>query len=96
MNIKQKHEESHGLFYVEEADKPRAQINYIKPGTKSIVITNTDIDKAWQGQHVGQQLVEAAVDYARQNQLTLRSFCPYAEYLLEHEQQYQDVFRKAA
>jgi hypothetical protein len=42
-------------------------------------------------QHVGQALVKAAVDYAREKRMKIRSRCRYAHNVLEETPEYNDV-----
>lgn len=47
-----------------------------------------------QGQGVGKQLVKAAVEYARENDLKILATCPFAKGVLEKTTEYHDVYQK--
>ncbi len=44
------------------------------------------------GQGLGKQLVEAVVNYARENNLKIIASCPFAKDVLEKNDDYQDVY----
>jgi uncharacterized protein len=41
---------------------------------------------------VGEKLVDAAVEFARENELKITATCPYARKKLENTAEYSDVF----
>jgi uncharacterized protein len=85
-------EEHHhaGAFYIEDNGKRVAEMSYYVRGTV-MTIYHTEVDKRWQGLHLGEQLVEAGANYARQNQLKVRPTCIFARAVFERTKEYQDL-----
>lgn len=67
------------MFYAGPADAPLAKLAYKKPAPGSMVIEHTEVNNELQGEGVGLQLVAAAVDFARANQLKIVPVCSFAK-----------------
>ena len=84
MEIQRDEHGQHGAFYIEEDGEWIAELSYIKsPDGKTITIDHTQVDEKLAGQGIGEQLVQAAVQYARENGLKIKPLCPYARKVLE-------------
>ncbi len=80
------------MFYLGDSpDKPDAMMTYVPNGDDKIVIDHTEVNEALRGQGIGQQLVAAAVEYARDTHKKIVPVCPYAKKILEENKEYQDV-----
>lgn len=80
------------MFYLGDSqDKPDAMMTYVPNGDDKIVIDHTEVNEALRGQGVGQQLVAAAVEYARETHKKIVPVCSYAKKILEENKDYQDV-----
>lgn len=55
------------------------------------VFTHTEVPEALEGQGVGSQLVQAALDDARQQGLQVVPECPFVADYIEKHQEYQDL-----
>ena len=64
---------------------------YIKSGDGQITIDHTEVDEKLRGQGVGEDLVKAAVDFARESGLKIKLICPYARKVFEKNPDYGDV-----
>lgn len=91
MDIQHKDNGEKGMFYVIVDSKPEAEMTYVWSGDQRIIIDHTGVSKALQGQHVGKQLVDAAVVWARKNQLKILPLCPFARAVFDKTPEYQDV-----
>lgn len=91
MEIKQKENGSKGSFYIEENGKVLAEMTYVKTGTDRIIIDHTEVSDALKGKSAGKQLLEKAVQFARDNQLKILPLCPFAASVFEKTPAYADV-----
>ncbi|GGB06932.1 N-acetyltransferase [Macrococcus hajekii] len=80
------------MFYLGDSEsKPDAMMTYVSNGDDKIVIDHTEVSEELQGQGKGKELVEAAVQYARDNNKKIVPVCTYAKKVLEENKDYQDV-----
>ncbi|WP_138430925.1 GNAT family N-acetyltransferase [Fodinibius saliphilus] len=91
MDIQHKEGQSKGSFYIEDDGKVVAEITYSKAGDTKIIIDHTEVSKKLRGEDIGQTLVEHAVGYARENDLTVIPLCPFAKSVIERNESLQDV-----
>ena len=94
--MKIQHEEhgKKGAFYIERDDEWVAEMAYTREGTRKIVIEHTEVDESLRGEGVGEQLVEEAVKYARENNLLIKPTCPFVKSVLEKDEEYEDVLTR--
>ena len=78
MEIKHSDNGTKGAFYVEIEGVRKAEMTFSHAGTKKIIIDHTEVDASLKGQGVGYKLVEAAVEYFRENNLKVIPLCPFA------------------
>ena len=79
-----------GAFYIEENGEWIAELTYIKDNGK-MTIDHTEVDDKLRGEGIGQDMVRAAVQYARENGLKINAVCPYARKIIESTPEFQDV-----
>lgn len=91
MEIKQRENEKRGRFFVEIEGKKLALMTYSKAGPGKIIIDHTEVDESLKGQGVGYELVEAAVEYARENNIKIMPLCPFAAAVFKKREAYKDV-----
>ncbi len=91
MEIKHREIGSKGLFYIEIDKEKLAEMTYSKAGDKLIIIDHTDVSEELKGKGAGKQLVQAAVDYARQHQIKILPLCPFAKSVFDKTPEYKDV-----
>jgi predicted GNAT family acetyltransferase len=59
-----------------------------------LYLTHTEVPSAFRGEGLGVKLVRAAMDYARDEKLTVVPFCPFARaYLERHRTDYEGLVR---
>ncbi|WP_441001478.1 GNAT family N-acetyltransferase [Fodinibius sp. SL11] len=91
MDIQHKDEDSKGSFFVEKNGEMEAEITYSKAGNSKIIIDHTEVSDSLRGEGVGKALVEHAVNYARDHELTVIPLCPFAKSVIERDESLQDV-----
>ncbi len=91
MDIQHEQSTSKGAFYIEENGARLAEMTYSKAGDALIIIDHTEVSDALRGKGAGKQLVSAAVDHARKNNLKILPLCPFAKSMFEKVKDFQDV-----
>ncbi|GGD41023.1 GNAT family N-acetyltransferase [Aureimonas glaciei] len=76
MQIRHEATETGGRFVA--ADVPGAELIYLHPRARTIVIDHTFVPESRRGEGMGETLVTAAVDYARRMGLQVDPRCPFA------------------
>jgi len=90
MKIEREEKNNRGAFYVEQGGKWVAEMAYGITG-KQMIIYHTEVNDVLKGQHVGQQLVSAGVDYARENHFKIVPLCVFAKAVIDKTEAFQDV-----
>jgi predicted GNAT family acetyltransferase len=80
-----------GAFYIDEDGEWIAELTYLKSGDGLITIDHTEVHEKLRGEGIGEDLVKAAADYARENNLKIKLICPYARKVFEKHPEYGDV-----
>ena len=94
MQIQQKQDGSKGAFYVEEGGNTLAEMTYSMTGTELMIIDHTEVSDELKGKNVGYQMVNAAVEYARANQVKILPLCPFAKSVFDKKgAEFADVLR---
>jgi len=91
MEIKHEENDRKGAFYIEQDGRRLGEMTYSKAGEKRIIIDHTEVGDELRGTGAGRKLVEAGVNYARENDLTLLPLCPFAKAVIDKTPEYQDV-----
>lgn len=90
MNIENKEDKNEGTFYVEQNGEQVAELVYTKEKGR-MVINHTEVDESLRGKNVGFELVEKAVEYARQEHLKVIPLCEFADKVIQEHPEFQDV-----
>jgi len=93
MEIKHIEFSGKGAFIVKGEHKRLAEMTYVSAGENAFIIDHTEVDESLRGQKVGNKLVNAAVEYARENGLKIYATCPFALKVLTNTPEYHDVFQ---
>ncbi len=95
MTIHHHTEATKGSWYIEEQGERLAELGYrvLENGVYSL--DSTRVDDRLRGKSAGKQLVEAAVAFARANNLKLRAVCPFVVALFEKMPVWDDVKMQA-
>jgi hypothetical protein len=77
------HDTPHHRFVI-ELEGADAELVYERRGRR-LILVHTEVPESLQGHGVGGELVMAALDWARNEDLTVAPWCPYARHWLrEH------------
>lgn len=91
MLIQHKQGKVKSMFYVEENRNILAEMVYSMPTPDKMIIEHTEVDDSLGGKGVGKQLVYAAVEYARANNIKIIPHCTFAKSVLDKVKEWQDV-----
>ena len=82
-----------GAFVWTQDGKRLAQMTYSVAGSR-VIIDHTRVDELLRGKNVGAQLVRAAVEWARAEDVKLLPLCPFARSVFDKTPEYADVLAK--
>ena len=91
MDIQQEDTASKGRFYYTIDGAEKAIMTYSHAGSDKIIIDHTQVDESLQGQGIGYELVDAAVQYAREKELKIMPLCPFVNSVFKKKPEYTDV-----
>ena len=91
MEIKQKDDGSKGSFYIEVDGKKAGETTYVWAGPDKIIIDHTEVSDVLKGKNAGKQLVNKAVEFAREKNIKILPLCPFAAALFRKTPDYKDV-----
>lgn len=91
MLIQHKQVGGKGIFYVGQDGAMLAEMVYTKPSEDKMIIEHTEVDDSLAGKGVGKQLLSAAVEYARKQNLKIIPLCPFAKSVFDKVEEIRDV-----
>lgn len=80
-----------GRYVLKEDAKEVGEMTFTWAGSDKFIIDHTAVDPSSGGKGYGKKLVEAAVEYARENKLKIIPLCPFAKKVFQREEAFQDV-----
>ena len=90
--IQRSEEDRRGAFFIEEDGARVAQLTYSRsPDGQRATLHHTEVSEALRGQGVARQLVESAVQWARQEKVRVVPLCSAARAIFDKEPSFQDV-----
>lgn len=93
MQIEHQEQGTKGEWYVAQKDQRLAEMTYSRAGDDKFIIDHTWVDDSLRGQRVGQQLVEAAVNFARTHALKIIPLCPFVKSVFDKNESIRDVLQ---
>ncbi|MBD2722303.1 GNAT family N-acetyltransferase [Hymenobacter armeniacus] len=73
-------------------DGYQAELAYARPADGVIDFTHTFVDEGLRGQGVAEELARAALEYARQEHLKVKTTCKFmAGFVKRHRAEYEDI-----
>jgi uncharacterized protein len=94
MLVLQKEDNGKGMFYISIHDETLAKMTYKMESPQLMTIIHTEVDDELRGKNAGYQLVHAAVDYARENNIKIIPLCPFAKSVFEKKAEFADVLKQ--
>jgi predicted GNAT family acetyltransferase len=91
MHIQHKTTDKHGTFYIEQDGDTVAEIVYSQQENGPMVIEHTEVDEQLRGKNIGNELVERAVEYAREKDYKITPVCVFAKAVFDKNEEYKDV-----
>ncbi len=92
MEIKRIEKGGRGAFIIREDGERLAELTYVNVGETGFIIDHTEVAESLRGQNVGEDLVDAAVNYAREKGLKIFATCPFAIKVLSGRDDVGDVY----
>jgi predicted GNAT family acetyltransferase len=91
MEIKLEQKRSNvGVFYIDIDGQRLGEMDFLLPnGVMNIY--HTGVSDELQGKNMGIKLIEAGVNYARENHLKILPTCPFARSVFDRVKKYADV-----
>jgi predicted GNAT family acetyltransferase len=96
MDMRIQHEESEirgRHFLNDEAGNMLAELTYAVDHPDTMVIDHTEVTEELRGQHIGDELVQAAVEHARAKGRNIVPVCPFAKKLIERNPEWKELVR---
>jgi predicted GNAT family acetyltransferase len=79
-----------GTFYIDNDGERLGKMDFlIKDGVMNIY--HTEVSDELQGKHLGEQLVESGVNFARENKLKVLPSCTFVRSVFNQVKAYQDL-----
>ncbi len=91
MDIQRQEHHRKGAFFIDEDGEWVAELTYVRTGKDTMVIDHTEVDPKFRGENIGEDMVAAAVAFAREQGLKIKATCPYAKKVLDERAEYKDV-----
>jgi predicted GNAT family acetyltransferase len=91
MQIKHHNSNEDGIFYIDNAGKRMGDMRYMVSDGNEMDIYHTEVDPQIEGQNWGSQLIEAAVNYAREKHIKIVPSCTFAKAIFARHKEYHDV-----
>jgi predicted GNAT family acetyltransferase len=91
MLIQNKKVGTKGMFFVENEGNILAEMVYTMASPDKMIIEHTEVSDELKGKHVGNQLLDTAVEYARIHKIKIIPLCPFANAVFKKKPEYADV-----
>lgn len=91
IEIHQFNRESKGFFKATEDDKEAGRMTYSWANSDRIIIDHTEVNPEFRGRSVGNLMVQAAVEFAREKGIKIIPLCPFAKSVFDKTPEYHDV-----
>jgi len=92
MTVRRDQKGHRGAFYIEGEDGRLAELTFsAAPDGQLVILEHTEVDESLRGQGIARRLVEAAVNWARDQNIKLGPVCPFAKAVFDREPAFGDV-----
>lgn len=91
MEIQHEQTSTKGSFFIELENKRVGEMTYSIASPELIIIDHTEVGEELKGKGAGVQLLNAAVEYARVNNIKIIPLCPFVKSVFEKKTEIRDV-----
>lgn len=77
--------------FITSVDDLLSEIIYIRTDNNELLITGTHVPKELEGRGIAAAMTKFVLDYARENQLTVKPSCSYTIAYLKKHPEYNDL-----
>jgi predicted GNAT family acetyltransferase len=91
MEILQQDDGEKGMFFIGEPTHTLAKMTYVWAGNDRIIIDHTEVGPELAGKGAGKQMVQKAVEFAREKHIKIIPLCPFAKSVFDKVAEYRDV-----
>lgn len=93
LDIKHRHEDSKGIFYIDKNGQTVGRLTYLMPDTATMLINHTWVMPPMRGQNLAYKLVLAATDFAREKSLKIIPACWYVKVVCERSESLKKLIK---
>ena len=83
--------DKNGFFYIDIDANQEAVMTFVFAGKDKIIIDHTKVNPGNQGKGFGKKMITKAVEYARENNITIIPLCPFAKSVFDKVAEFKDV-----
>ncbi|MGO4728968.1 GNAT family N-acetyltransferase [Paenibacillus sp. 2KB_22] len=88
------HEVANKRFLIQDNGDIAAVMTYVSSSPELYIIDHTLVENAYRGQGLGDELIKAMVEYAREKGIKILPLCPFAKGRFERISEYADVLHQ--
>ncbi len=91
MKIEHEQQKKKGAFFIEEGGERLSELRYFTSAPNVITVFHTEVSEKLRGKGIGQDLIAAVVNFARENKLKIKPACPYAKRVIDSIPEFKDI-----
>lgn len=80
-----------GRFVLEADGQFAGEMTFTWFGPKKFIIDHTGVEDGHEGKGFGKKLLNAAVEFARENDMKILPLCPFAKKMMDRDESLNDV-----
>ncbi len=84
--------EENRIYAVDKNGTQMGEITYKLLGDDVLIADHTKVEEEFQGEGVGEKLVEALANMSRNDDKKIKAECPFVKATMEKNEAYHDVF----
>lgn len=82
---------SKGYFYLSVDGKSEAKMAFVFAGNDKIIIDHTEVNPGNNGKGFGKKMVIKAIEFAREQNITIIPLCPFAKSVFDKNPEFKEV-----